>query len=139
VTREVFTLADQAMIYLLGVLVASSRLSRVPSLVAAMASIAALNFFFVPPHFTFAVANVRYVVTFLVMLLVAIVVSRRTVRMREDADAAREGERRAASLFAMSRDYAAAETEASVAEVAVRNVRSLLSRDAVVLTRLAHD
>jgi len=139
VTREVFTLADQAMIYLLGVLVASSRLSRVPSLVAAVASIAALNFLFVPPYFTFAVANVRYLVTFLVMLLVAVVVSRRTVRMREDADAAREGERRAASLFAMSRDFAAAETEAAVGEVAVRNVRSLLGRDAVVLTKLPPD
>lgn len=132
-TREVLTLADQAMIYLFGVLVASSRISRVPSLVGAVASILALNFFFVPPYFTFEVASTRYLVTFGVMLFVAILVSRRTVRMREDADAAREGERRATSLFAMSRDLANAETEVAVADIAVATVRSVLGRDATVL------
>lgn len=133
--RDVFTLADQAMVYVLGVLIASSRLSRAPSLAAAVVSIAALNFFFVPPYYTFEVASARYVVTFSVMLVVAIAVSRRTVRMREDADAAREGERRSASLYAMSREYANAETEQAVAEIAAANVRAGLARDAVVLLR----
>ncbi len=134
-TRDLFTLADQAMIYLLGVLVASSRLSRVPSLVCAVASIAALDYVFVPPVYSFAVSDVSYAVTFSVMLVVAIAVSRRTVRMREDADAAREGERRSASLFAMSREFSNAETEEAVAEVAARNAGSVVRRDAVVLLR----
>jgi two-component system sensor histidine kinase KdpD len=134
-TRDVFTLADQAMIHLFGVLVASSRLSRLPSLYAAVASIAALNFFFVPPYFTFAVSSARYVVTFGVMLVVAIAVSRRTVRMREDADAAREGERRSATLYAMSREFAVAESSAAVAQVAADAVRAIVGRDAVVHAR----
>lgn len=131
-TRGVFSLADQAMIYLLGVLVASSALSRGPSLLAAVASILALNYFFVEPYFTFAVADTRYVVTFLVMLAVAVAVSRRTVLLREQTDEARERERRTSALFALGRDVAAADEPVPVAEAAVAHVASLLRCDAAV-------
>lgn len=132
-TLELLTLADQAMLYLLGVLVASSRLSRLPSLAVAVASIAALDWFFVPPFHTFAVSDTRYVLTFLVMLLVAVTVSSRTVRMREQADASRERERRTAALFTMSRDLSSADDRATIADSAVRHVQAILESDAVVL------
>ena len=133
ITREVFTLADQAMLYLLAVLVASSRMSRWPAMLTALGSIAALDFFFVPPVMTFAVTSPKYVVTFGVMLLVAIAVSRRTVRMREQAEEARERDRRRAALFTMSRDFGRAEGRADVAAIAVRHVRALFMREALVL------
>ncbi|MBL8860838.1 MAG: sensor histidine kinase KdpD [Planctomycetes bacterium] len=134
-TRDVFTLADQAMIHLFGVFVASSRISRLPSLFAAVSSIVALNFFFVPPQFTLAVSSTRYIVTFGVMLVVGVAVSRRTVRMREDADAAREGERRAASLFAMSRDFSVADSSRAIARIAAESVHAVTGREALVLVR----
>jgi two-component system sensor histidine kinase KdpD len=131
-TRGVFTLADQAMIFLLGVLIASSRLSRGPSLMVAVLSIAALDFFFVPPYNTFAVSDVRYVVTFAVMLVVAVSVSHRTVLMREQADAARERERRTASLFEMSRALGGESEPEPIAATAARHVRNLLGCDVAV-------
>src|SRR5690349_13025982 len=70
-TRDVLSLADHAMIYLFCVLVAASRLSRTPSLFAAVLSIAAFDFFFVPPFYTFSVEHIRHGVTFFVMLVVA--------------------------------------------------------------------
>jgi len=132
-TRGLLTLADQAMLYLLGVLVASSRLTRLPALCAAVASIAALDFFFVPPFYTFAVSDTPYVVTFLVMLLVAVTVSRRTVLLREQADDARERERRAAALFTLGNELGAADDDAAVAEAVVRHVRSLFGGQATLL------
>jgi len=131
-TREVFTLADQAMIYLLGVLIASSRLSRGPSFLAAVLSIAALDWFFVPPYNTFAIDDFRYIVTFAVMLVVAVSVSHRTVLMRELADAARERERRTASLFEMSRALGVEREALPIAETAVRQVRNLFGCDAAI-------
>ncbi len=132
-TRNLFTLADQAMLYLLGVLVASSRLSRLPSLFVAVASIAALDFLFVPPFYTFAVSDTRYVVTFLVMLLVAVMVSHRTVLLREQADTSRERERRTAALFTFSHDLGAADGAAAVASASVRAVRALFGGDVTIL------
>jgi two-component system sensor histidine kinase KdpD len=132
-TREYFTLADQAMIYLLGVLVASSRLPRAPSLFAAVASVAALDFFFVPPYLTFNVADLRYVVTFAVMLAVGIMVSHLTHRIRQQADAARRRERRSAALYAMIREFAVETRVDDIAATAERQVRELLGTDAVIL------
>ena len=41
------------------------------SLLASLLSVAAFDFFFVPPYFTFAVSDTQYLVTFAVMLVVA--------------------------------------------------------------------
>lgn len=131
-TREVFTLADQAMIYLLGVLIASSRLARGPSLLSAVLSIAALDWFFVPPFYTFAVSDVRYAVTFAVMLVVAVSVSHRTVLLRELADSTRERERRTASLFEMSRALGGESAALPIAQTAVRHIRGLFRCDAAI-------
>src|SRR5919204_6627495 len=70
-----------AMVYLAGVVVAT-RGSRGAALFACLASVAAFDFFFVPPYFTLAVAESRFVVTFAVMLVVALVISGLTRRAR---------------------------------------------------------
>jgi two-component system sensor histidine kinase KdpD len=128
-----FSLADQAMLYLLGVLIVASRLPRRPSLFAAVASVAALEFFFVPPQLTFAVSDLRYIVTFAVMLAVALLVSTFTVRLREQAEEARQRERRTASLYAMGRQFVIETGVAEIARVAVGHVRDLLGVEAIVL------
>ena len=60
--RGTLELADLVMVYLLGViLVAALRLRRGPSLAAALAERRwRFDFFFVPPVFTFAVSDMRY-------------------------------------------------------------------------------
>ena len=45
------------MVYLLGIVVVATRYGRGPSLIASILSVAALDFFFVPPVFTFAVTR----------------------------------------------------------------------------------
>lgn len=127
------SLADQAMVYLLGVLIVASRLPRRPSLVAAVASVAALDFLFVPPQFTFKVEDAGYLLTFAVMLVVALLVSTFTVRLREQAEDARERERRTAALWAMGRQFVIETGVAEIARVAVGHVTELLGVEAIVL------
>jgi len=59
-TLPFFELANLVMVYLLGIVVVATRYGRGPSLIASILSVAALDFFFVPPVFTFAVTDVRY-------------------------------------------------------------------------------
>lgn len=89
--------SNLAMTYLLGVVVVARRRSRGPALLASLSSVAAFNFFFIPPYYTFAVADTHYVLTFATMLVVALVVSDLTVRVRAEAEAARAAEVRAES------------------------------------------
>ncbi|MCC7014964.1 MAG: sensor histidine kinase KdpD [Planctomycetes bacterium] len=131
--RSVTSLADHVMIYLLGVLVVASRLPRLPSLVAAIASVVALDFFFVPPYFRFAVADVQHVLSFVVMLAVGLIVSSYTVRLREQADAASQRERRTAALYAMSRQFVIETGVGEIASTAIRYIREIVDTETFIL------
>ncbi|HEX6738090.1 MAG TPA: sensor histidine kinase KdpD, partial [Vicinamibacteria bacterium] len=123
---------DAAMLYLLGVVVASLTLGRGPSVLAALASVAAFDFFFIPPRFTLQVANLRHLVTFAVMLLVALVTSHLTRRVREQARAARERERRTAALYDMSRDLGGAVERSELVARAAAHIARVFEGEVVV-------
>jgi two-component system sensor histidine kinase KdpD len=115
-------LTDIVMVYLLGVVVVAMRFGYVPSLFTAAASVAAFDFFFTVPYFSFAVADRRYVVTFAIMFFVAFVISNRTERIRRIAAGAKESELRIATLYAMSRELAVARSSEEMTSVAGRHL-----------------
>lgn len=129
------SVTDVAMIFLLAVGLVASRFGRGPSVGAAFLSIALFDFFFVPPRFTFAVADLHYVLTFGVMLVTALVISAVTVRLREHAEAARERERRTATLYAMSPELLAATDLGQLASVIERHGQEAFSAQMQVLVR----
>jgi two-component system sensor histidine kinase KdpD len=98
--------SNVAMLYLLGVVLAATTCGRGPSIVAVMVSVATFDFAFVPPYHTFAVSDVQYLVTFAVMLVVALALSTLALRLREQAELARGREARTAALHRLSRDLA---------------------------------
>jgi two-component system sensor histidine kinase KdpD len=57
----------------------------VPTALASVLSVAVFDFFFVPPYLSFAVADTEHLITFTVMLIVALVISGLTVRIRAQA------------------------------------------------------
>ncbi len=132
-----FDNSNLIMVYLLGVAFVAARHGRGPSALAAVAGVGCFDFFFVPPHLTFAVADTQYLVTFFVMLVVSLLISNLSVRVRAQAVAAREREQRTQVLFAMSRELAAARSAADVADVASRRVAALLRGTTSVLVPAA--
>ena len=98
--------ANIVMVYLLAIVIVARQHGRGPSVVAAVVSVALFDVLFVPPYYTFAVADARYLFTFVVMLTVALVMSGLTVRIRAQAEAARDRERQASALYAMGREIA---------------------------------
>lgn len=126
-------LANLIMVYLLGVLVVATRFGRGPSLVASVLSVAAFDFFFVPPYLTFAVADYQYLITFGVMLIVALVISGLTGRIRTQAEAARCRERRTAALYAMSRELAGTRGVRELLQIAVRHLAEVFRSQVIVL------
>jgi len=128
-----FEISNLVMVYLLGIVLVARRHGRGPSLVASILSVCAFDFFFVPPHLTFAVSDVRYLVTFLVMLLVGMIISGMTIRIRAQAEAVREREQRTAALYAMSRELAGARGVDELARITVRHIADVFRARAVVL------
>ncbi len=128
-----FGLANLIMVYLLGVLVVSAMTSRGPAVLASVASVAAFDFLFVPPRLSFSVSDTQYLVTFGIMLGVALLISNLTTRVREQAEAARARERRTAALYAVSRACASAGETYQVVRMAARQVGEVLEAEATVL------
>ena len=121
------------MIYLLGVVVVALRFGRGPSILASLLGVAAFDFCFVPPRWTFAVGDTRYLLTFLVMLLTGLVISTLTARVQFQAESARRRERRTAALYAVGRELAATQTREQIARIAMRHVAAAVDAHAVLL------
>ena len=128
-----FAVSNLIMVYLLGVIIVATRYGRGGSLLATLLSVAAFDFFFVPPYFTFAVSDTQYLVTFAVMLVVALVISSLAVRIRAQAESAREREQRMAALYAMSRELAGTRGVRELQNVAVRHIAEVFRTQVVVL------
>jgi len=109
-------LANIVMVFLLCVVLVAVRLGRGPSMLAAVASVMAFDYFYVPPRFSFAVSDVQYVLTFSVMLGVGLLIGQLTANLRFSAQVSASRERRAQSLFELTRDLSGAlQTEQVVA------------------------
>jgi len=124
-----FEPANLIMTYLLAIVVIAARYGRGPSVLAAVASVAAFDFFFVPPHLTFAVADTQYVLTFAVMLFVGLVISGLTARIRLQADTARQREQRTAALYAMSGQLAETGAVEDLVAIAARHIAEVFDAE----------
>jgi two-component system sensor histidine kinase KdpD len=117
-----FAPANLIMVYLLGTMLAAWLLGRGPSILVSLLSVAAFDFFFVTPYLTFAVSDTQYLVTFAVMLAVAVVISTLTTRVRAQAEAARRRERRTAALYSMTRDLVSQQGLDELLRAATRHI-----------------
>ncbi|HEV8322372.1 MAG TPA: sensor histidine kinase KdpD, partial [Myxococcota bacterium] len=131
--RPLLSAEDTVMLYLLGIMVVAARFGRGPSVAAAALSVGAYDFFFVPPYYTFNVANARHLLTFAMMFGVGLVISALTLRVRRQEHEARLREERTATLYALSRDLGVAVDEGAVAEVVARHAWDVFAAGAAVL------
>ncbi len=125
VMSSYFGQANLIMVYLFGVAVVATRWGRGPSSLASLLSVAAFDFFFIPPRFSFAVSDIQYVLTFAVMLVVALLISRLAAHKSQQAEAARVREQRTAALYAMSRDLATQRGLEKLASIASRHIQEV--------------
>jgi two-component system sensor histidine kinase KdpD len=130
--RHLLPESDLLMLYLLVVVVASFRLPRAASLLTALGAVAAFNFFFIEPIFTFAFAERRYLLTFLGLGGLGVVVSTLAARARERAAVAAQRESEARALFALGRALADAGGLDAIAATGAAHVHELLGVDVVV-------
>jgi two-component system, OmpR family, sensor histidine kinase KdpD len=131
--REHFDLANIVMVFLLTVVLVGVRLGRGPSVMASFVSVALFDFFFVPPRFTFSVDDPQYLLTFAVMLVVALIIGQLTAELKRQATDARAKEQRSHALYEMARELTGALTMAQVTDITQRSLRAAIDVEAVFL------
>lgn len=133
-----FEVVDLAMLYLLGVVIAAGRTDRGPSLLAAFLSVAAFDFFFIPPYYTFAVSDARYLVTFVVMFIIAYIISRLTHRVRDQANASRQREKRTAAMYSLSRKFVHERGIEKLSAIAISHISEVFASRVTILVPDEH-
>ena len=133
--RGILSQPDVVMVYLLTIMVVAFRFGRASSMVAAALSVAAYDFFFVPPFFTLSVEHTRHLLTFAMMFGVGFVISSLTSRLRRQGRDARVREERTATLYSLVRELAAIPDVDSAAGVIARHAAEVFGGDAIVMVR----
>ncbi|MCU0625334.1 MAG: sensor histidine kinase KdpD [Gemmatimonadaceae bacterium] len=123
--RDRIVPTDVALVFLLAIVLVAARGGRGPALLATTLAVLVFDVLFVPPYGTLAVSDVRFTLTFVVMFVVGVTMGGLTRRVREQAEAARLRERRTATLYALSRELAAARHRGDVGRAMLRHVHDL--------------
>ncbi|WP_179401762.1 DUF4118 domain-containing protein [Burkholderia guangdongensis] len=126
-------LTNLVMLYLLGVVFSAVRLGRGPGVLQSFLSVAAFDFFFVPPRMSFSVSDTQYLLTFFGMLLTSLVISHLTSSLTREADLAQRRERRTGAMYAMARELAAALTNEQIVEIGSRHVSEVFRARVAIL------
>lgn len=133
-----FDSAGLTMVYLLGVVVSAVAFGRGPAVLASVLSVAIFDFAFVPPRYTFEVADAQYLVVFAVMLAVALITGTLTALLREQREESRMRERRTEALYRLTHDLAVRSTAHEVLLAAVERVSELFGSKTAALVPEEH-
>lgn len=134
-----FDLVNIVMVFLLAVVGVAVALGRGPAVLASFLSVAAFDFFFVAPRLSFAVSDVQYLLTFAVMLVVALVIGQLTAGLRYQATVAQHRESRSRALFEAARDLSNALLTEQVIELAEQGIAREFRAQALLYVLDAHD
>ncbi len=108
--RRYLDIANIALVFLTAILVSAIGYGLWPSLFACLVSVLAYNFFFLPPLYTFTIADPENVVALFFFLVVAVTASNLAARVRGQAVFARQRAKTTEDLYLFSRKLAGAVT-----------------------------
>ena len=137
--QPVLDLVTIALVYLLPVLVTAVRWGLWPSLAASFLGILSFDFFFVPPVLSITVSDVRYLFSFAIFLVVALVTGTLAARLRDQARAASQRERRMAALYSLSHKMAAETSLQGVLRTVVQTVAQSLKGPVAIFMPVTPD
>jgi two-component system, OmpR family, sensor histidine kinase KdpD len=130
---EHFDRSNIVAIFILTVVLVAVRFGRGAAALAAVLSVCSFDFFFVPPRFSFAVSDVQYILTFIIMLAVGLITGQLTAGLRFQARVAGHREERAGSLYEIARDLSGAVQIDQVVRISDESIERTFRASAALL------
>ncbi len=127
------SLQNLSLVFLTAVLFSALRYGLWPSIMASLLSVAAYNFFFLPPLYTFTIADPANVFALVFFLIAALVVSNLTAQKQRQTQSIAARAKTTAELYAFSRKVAGIGTLEDLMWVVTYQIAAMLSCDVVVL------
>ena len=128
-----------SMVFLLAVLVTAVSSGIWPAIYASVLSFLVYNFFFIPPLYTFTVAEPYELLALVIFLVVAVITSAMAGRVRNQAEVAAGRMRAMRRLYEFTRRLSGLASFDAVAEGAASEIHASLGRAVVVLLANGED
>src|SRR5262249_16547933 len=129
----VLPLRDPSMLFLAAVLLSAVMGGLASSIFASVLSVLVYDFFFTEPFYSLRMTDPQDYLSLATFLVVAVLTSHLTARVRDQAEAARRRERRAAALYASARAITGSATIDELSRAIATHVAQALETDAAVL------
>lgn len=131
--RDLLAPANLVLLYLMAVVLVAVRFGRKPGILASFLAVLTFDIFLVPPYYSLTVSEPQYLVTFAIMLIVALIISNLTTHLHYQARMAQYRERRAGALFDLSKELSAALTNAAIIDIGTRHLEAMFQADVTLL------
>jgi two-component system, OmpR family, sensor histidine kinase KdpD len=133
ILQQFLAVSNIALVFLTAILVSAVAYGLWPSLFACLLSVLIYNFFFLPPLYTFTIADPENVVALFFFALVAVIAGNLASRVRGQAIAARQRAKTTAELYQFARKLAGAITLDDLLWAIAYQIASMLKVRVVLL------
>ena len=136
---KITPIPNLSIVFLLAVLVTAMSFGIWPAIYASVLSFFVYNFFFIPPLYTFTIAEPYELLALVIFLVVAVISSALAGRVREQARISGSRMRAMRRLYEFTRRLSGLATLDAVAEGAASEIHASLGRPVVVLLAQGDD
>ena len=131
--KEALGLVNIVMLYLIPILFSAIWWGTLPAVVTAFMAVFIFDFFLVPPVKSFTVADIRYVLTFGIFLMVALFTGELSTRLRQQILLSRRREARISALYSLSREITAVSELQPVMQSIVDKIAETIEGQVILL------
>lgn len=139
VADRYISIANLSLIFLTAVMAVAVRTRMIVAVYTAALCFLGYNFFFTPPRYTFAMADVDDVLTVGLFLIVALVCSRLATQLAHRVESLRAAQARARTLLRLGQRLAACTDAKSIYEVGAEAMTQALNAGVAILVREGED
>lgn len=121
------------MIFIISVVITSLISGRNAGILTSLLAVAVFDFFFVSPFYTFRIEDVRFIPTFLVLMIVGIITSLLADTVRKQVVNARQRESFISSLYDLSKDLLSSHDQSDILEKSTKYISESFDYDVIIL------
>ncbi len=121
------------MIFIIPVVISGLVSGRKAGILSSLLAVGVFDFLFVQPYYSFSVSDVRFVPTFLVLLIVGIITSFLADVVKKQVENTRQREQFIASLYGFSKDLLISQSLGDILKRSTRYISELFNFDVIIL------
>jgi two-component system sensor histidine kinase KdpD len=131
--RKVLNVHDIVLLYVIPIVLTGVTAGLTGGILASVFAVACFNFFFIPPYYTFAINDLRFLLTFAILMFSGVIVSILANIVRRQSENARRREKFIQTLYEFSRKLLSTGNRAALYQNIAQSVSELFETETVLL------